>query len=247
MINNQINIFGLNINVLDNNDLLDNISGAVGSGSNICIAYANAHILNGVYSDKILRDGLNSFDIIHPDGIGVLLASKIIFGSSGLKKRFNGSDFYPYLAASAAENKWKVFFFGHDVNTLDKIKYHFPGIVIAGINEGYEFNDDDLIKKINDSSPDILIIGLGFPRQELWLEKNRDKINAKVSILSGDGIKIFAGTKRRGPEFIRNIGFEWLFRLIIHPVLYFKRYFIGNPLFLYRIFKYKLSNLLKKQ
>ena len=246
MFNSRIKIFGLNINVINYDDLLNFINDTVSSGAKKYIAYANAHVLNGIYCAEEYKNFMSGFDIIYPDGIGIYFASKFIFGKTGLKKRFNGSDFYPLLASKAIEKKWKVFFFGHHNSTLEKISSHYPEINIAGINEGYDFIDEEVVKKINAASPDLLVIGLGFPKQEIWLAKNMDKINAKVSIIVGDGIKVFAGTKRRGPKILRALGLEWLYRLILYPFLYSKRYIIGNPLFLYRIFKYKLSNLSKK-
>src|SRR5690242_9542541 len=103
-----VNIFGLNINIFNYTGLLEFISNSVISGEQKCIAYANAHILNGIYNDQLLKEKLNEFDIIHADGVGVLIASKLIAGRKGLRTRFNGSDFYPLLAAESIKKKWKI-------------------------------------------------------------------------------------------------------------------------------------------
>jgi N-acetylglucosaminyldiphosphoundecaprenol N-acetyl-beta-D-mannosaminyltransferase len=247
MIQQTINLFGLRIDNLNYDDLIDKISGEIRSGSHVSIAYANAHVLNGIYRNETLKNTLSSFDIIHHDGIGAYLASAFLFGKGGFKKRFSGSDFYPLLASKAVENKWKVFFFGHDNKTLDAVRAKYPEMNICGTAEGYFFKNEDLIKTINDADADLLIIGMGFPKQEQWLLMNKGKINSKVSLVVGDGIKVFAGTKIRGPKLFRILGLEWLIRLFLHPLKYFKRYVFGNPLFLYRILNIKLANFTKNR
>jgi N-acetylglucosaminyldiphosphoundecaprenol N-acetyl-beta-D-mannosaminyltransferase len=88
-----------------------------------------------------------------------------------------------------------------------------------------------------------LIIGLGQPLQEKWINDNHAQLNASVLIAVGDGIKVFAGEKRRGPLFMRKLGLEWLIRLFFNPFKYFNRYMVGIPVFLYRIIRAKLSKL----
>jgi len=243
----NINIFGLRIDKANYNELLAFVEDSIIADSHSCIAYANANLLNLVYKDNKLRECINTFSVIHPDGVGVYLASKRLYGNNGIKARFTGSDFYPLLAAKAIEKKRSVFFFGHSAETLEKIRTNIPGLNIAGMNEGYDFDEREIIEKINRSKPQLLIIGLPSPQQELWLYKNRDKISFGCAILTGEGIKVFAGTKIRGPKIIRALGFEWFVRLIFNPAVYWKRYLIGIPLFLYRIVNKKLAILHKNR
>lgn len=245
----RININGINIDILNYSQLSEDIKDAIVRGSQKTIAYSNANSINLSYTKhppdkfKSLKDSLNRFDINHPDGIGIYIASKILFGKSGLNERFTGSDLYPLLVNDAIKNKWKVFFFGHDDETLIKINSNLPGLAIAGIQNGFEYDDKELITKINTANTDILIIGLGTPRQEYWVSKYKNKLNCKVILCVGDGIKVFAGNKKRAPEFMRKTGLEWLARFAQNPLKYFKRYFLGNPLFLYRIIRIKMSKL----
>lgn len=239
----NVKIFGLRIDNINYNQLLGSIEDSVLSNSHNCIAYANVHALNKIYSDNILRDCINSFSLIHPDGVGAYLASRYLYGRKGIKSRFTGSDFYPLLAEKAIEKNWKVFFFGHDIITLEKIRINYPKMNIVGLNEGYLFNENEIINKINETKPELLVIGLGFGKQEKWLFKNKDKLYFNVSIIVGDGIRVFAAIKKRGPKFMRKMGLEWLVRFMKNPIKHWNRYIIGNPLFLYRIFKFKLSNL----
>jgi len=237
----KINIFGVNINKIDYGILLGKIYIAIEKKQKLSIAYANSSTLNNSYSNSHNQDLLNSFELIHADGIGVFLASKLLYGKNGLSSRMTGSDFYAKLIEEGVKRKWRFLFFGHDKPTLVKIRTQNPGLNITGINEGYSFDTDELTERINNSGTDILVIGLGFPKQEIWINENKNKLKCSVIIAVGDGIKVFAGTKKRGTALIRKLGLEWTVRLIFSPLKYWKRYVIGNPLFLYRIIKFKLS------
>ncbi len=245
----RININGINIDIINYSGLLNIIRDSIDRGSQKAIAYVNANSINLSYSKdpsgkfKDLKNSLNGFDIIHPDGIGIYIASKILFGRSGLNERFTGSDLYPLLVNDAIKNKWKVFFLGHDDETLSKINSNLPGLTIAGIQNGYEYDDQELIVKINTAKADILVVGLGTPKQEYWVSKHKNELNSKIILCVGDGIRVFAGNKKRGPEFMRKTGMEWLARFAQNPLKYFKRYILGNPIFLYRIIRVKMRKL----
>ncbi len=238
----KVNIGGLNIDNVDYSKLASRISEAISNNSKLFISYANAHIINCTYKNTGLRDKINSFDLIHPDGIGIYLASKILYGSGGLQKRVSGSDFYPSLSELCTKNNYTVFFFGHDEKTLGLIKKNYPQLSIAGLQKGYDFDDESVLRAIDSAAPKIMVTGLGFPKQEEWVLKYRERLNCNVSICVGEGIRVFAGTKIRGPEFMRALGLEWFVRFLLHPIKYFNRYIIGNPLFLLRILLIKISN-----
>jgi exopolysaccharide biosynthesis WecB/TagA/CpsF family protein len=234
-----IKIFGVKINKLTNEGFIELFRNAIAKKQKIAIAYANAHTLNQCHSDIALAELLNSMDYIHPDGVGVLWASKKLFGKSGLEVRITGSDFYPLLIDECIRNDWSIFFFGHRKTTLDKISFMHPSLRIAGTAEGYDYNNERVIEKINESRPDILIIGLSFPLQEKWMCKFGEMIDCRVLLAVGDGIKVFSGEKKRGPAILRKLGLEWLVRVISNPSANLKKYVIGNPQFVARVLKHK--------
>ncbi len=233
-----LNLIGLRIDKLSYENLLDEIQ-----KEKISLAYVNAHTFNECYRNHLYVHLLNEFDLRHPDGIGIYFASKILYGRNGFKKRITGSDFYPMLAQKGIELGWRFFFFGHDEKTLSLIQKNYPGLIIAGTQNGIEFDSNEVIQKINSSNADILIVGLSFPKQERWIIDNKNRLTCQRIISVGDGIKVFAGIKKRGPKFMRILGFEWFTRLLHEPLKYSKRYVIGNPLFVYRIFALKVRNL----
>ena len=240
-----MNLNGLNISNVNYKQLLDYISDAVNNNLKKNISYANANTINYLFKDTNFINKLNEFDLVHPDGIGIYLASKLLFGDKGLKERITGSDFYPLLAAESVNYYRKIFFFGSDEKTLSKIESVYPELNICGYNGGYNFDNTKLLDKINTSAPNILIIGLGFPKQEKWILENCSKLNYNVCLAVGDGIRVFSKSSIRGPAIFRKIGLEWLVRLFTNPLKYWKRYLIGNPLFLYRILKLKMTKFVK--
>lgn len=243
--NEKINIFGLQIDKIDFGLLLSKIYITITQKTSISIAYANANTLNNIYTNSEIKDKLNSFDIVHPDGIGIFIASRFIFGKNGFRQRMTGSDFYPILINEAIKRNWSIYFFGHDTCTLNKIKETNTNLNVAGFTQGFNYQTGKVIDDINNSRAEILVVGLGFPMQEEWIYSNRNNIMCNVIIAVGDGIRVFTGNKIRGPVFVRRIGLEWLVRFFTNPVKYWKRYIIGNPLFLYRIIKLKLSKFKK--
>ncbi len=238
--------FGIKISRLNEDSFLGIFRKSIEGGIKIKIAYANVNSLNKIYSDDNLKTIYNSFDIIHPDGIGIYKASEFLAKGKGLSYRLTGSDFYEALINESVKNGWSYFFFGHDNETLEKIQIKNPELKISGLQEGYNYNKENVIEKINKADPDIIIIGLSCPIQEKWIYENSGRIKFRVIIAVGDGIKVFAGNKIRGPLFLRKAGLEWLVRFCTNPVTNFRKYILGNPLFIYRVFKEKVKSRLFK-
>jgi N-acetylglucosaminyldiphosphoundecaprenol N-acetyl-beta-D-mannosaminyltransferase len=238
---NKINIFGVDVDNISYNKFLSIISESVEKKIQIKISYANAHTLIEIASDNELKKLINNFDVFHPDGIGVFLASKFLYRKTGLKEKLVGSDFYSLLIKEGIKKNWKFYFFGHDTATLNKISLNHPDLNIAGLEPGYSYKTEKVISGINSSKPDILIVGLGFPLQEQWISENFGKISSNVILAVGGGIKIFSGTKVRGPVGVQKLGLEWLIRLLYEPGRLWKRYLIGIPTFIFKVIKFKFS------
>jgi len=240
---NIIEITGVKISNISFNDLIAAITDSISQNKKLLITYANANSINLCFPNKEFKELLNSLFQVHPDGVGVYYASKFLYRGNGFKARFSGSDFYPILSEHIISQNLKTYFFGHSVETLQKISLHYPKLKVCGYSEGYNYDNRLLINEINRLKPDILIVGLGQPLQENWISENYKLIDINVIISVGDGIKVFAGEKKRGPAFMQKIGLEWLIRLFFNPLKYFSRYILGIPIFLYRIIRAKLIKL----
>lgn len=179
----------------------------------------NALILRNSMFDNELKTAIDKADLVLPDGVGVLMAAKL--QGKLFKEKVAGIDFATELISRLAESGGSLFLFGSAPGVAEKaaesIKRKFDGIKILGTCDGYNYDNVELIDRINKLSPDFLICCLGSPKQELWMLQNKDVL--KVGIMAGLGgsLDVFSGNKKRAPNLMRNLGLEWFYRIIIEP------------------------------
>ena len=181
----------------------------------------NAEIIMQANRDPELKDIFKNAHLVVPDGAGVVLASKIL--GKNLKEKVSGIDLVKNIFASTAKKSIGFFIFGGKPGVAEKASINIvsdhPKARICGYRNGY-FNDHEIpeiIKQINYSKADVLLVGLGAPKQEKWIYHHINELNCKVSMGIGGSIDVFAGTATMAPEFIRNAGLEWLYRFIKEP------------------------------
>jgi N-acetylglucosaminyldiphosphoundecaprenol N-acetyl-beta-D-mannosaminyltransferase len=175
-----------------------------------------------VPKDAVLYDTFKNADLLLPDGIGIVLAARILYGV-GLE-RVPGSEFIFDICDIAEKESYKVFIFGakEDVNkeAVDELKNRYPSLKIVGRANGYvkEFEMPDLIGRINASGAEILFLALGSPKQEKWYATHKNQLH-HVKVVQGVGgtLDTIAGTVKRAPEVWRKFQLEWLYRLIMEP------------------------------
>ncbi len=199
-------------------------------------------------------DALKHSEIVLPDGIGIIILSKIRDGKNSLKKRIAGPDFFIRFNYYANREKLKYFFMGSTQKTLskieEKIKKDFPDIIISGTHsppfgKWDEKTDEEIIRKINELEPDVLWVAMTAPKQEIWVYKNRDNLNPKIVAAIGAAFDFYAGTKKRAPEFFRKLGLEWFYRTIKEPLRMGKRYLKGFTPFINYFFRYLIKRIKK--
>ena len=242
----KYNILGIDVFFANYDEILEKIF-----SENIrTVTCANQHYLNLAFENKDYRKNLNSFDLIFPDGVGLKWAAGFTDYYDIVQKleRINGSDIYPEIINRIFNEKLSLYILGDSQLVLDsalkKIMDKFLGIKITGSHHGYfDLYDENIIEGINSSNPFFLIVGLGAPRQEEWINRWKDKLNARKIVAVGGGLRVIAGDRRRGPVWVRNIGLEWLIRLITEPTKTWRRYIIGIPLFIYRVLIQKFQKL----
>ncbi|MCL2236055.1 MAG: WecB/TagA/CpsF family glycosyltransferase [Defluviitaleaceae bacterium] len=168
--------------------------------------------------DTKFKDLLNSADLVVPDGIGIVHASKLT--KKPLKQRVAGFDLLleVFAAKEAKEVKW--YFLGGKPGVAEKAKKQMEqrfGLQVAGCENGYFKDDDAVIARIAASGADIVLVGLGFPRQEIWAATNKHKLGAKILMGVGGSFDVMSGELKRAPKFFQKIGLEWLYRLLRQP------------------------------
>jgi N-acetylglucosaminyldiphosphoundecaprenol N-acetyl-beta-D-mannosaminyltransferase len=208
------------------------------------IFFANPDCLNKMITDQEYFRTLKTGDYVFPDGIGLVIAGKML--QTPLKENINGTDMLPYICRMAAAKAYSIFLLGGKPGIAEKAGKNISasyGVTLAGSAHGYfdhRTESDRIIKAINDSGATILLVGFGAPLQEKWISQHRHEL--KTGILMGVGglFDFYSGTISRAPDWIREIGFEWIYRILQEPGRMWRRYVVGNPLFLYRVIKWKV-------
>ncbi|MFZ1290716.1 MAG: WecB/TagA/CpsF family glycosyltransferase [Melioribacteraceae bacterium] len=209
------------------------------------ILYADFNVLNFLFENKIhIDDNV----ILYPDS--TLVTLYLNFTNKSRIKRIVSTDLQQELLNEFAHLHKKIFFFGDNDDTLklltNKLLEKNKVINIAGIQNGYDFNTFELIKKLNSLKIDVLFVGLGLSRQEKWIIENYSKVNSMIIISVGGWFQYLAEKKNRAPLFIRKLHLEWIHKLLIEFPRIWKRYFIGIPKFLYRVFTKKIVLHIKR-
>ncbi|WP_372880108.1 WecB/TagA/CpsF family glycosyltransferase [Psychromonas sp.] len=202
--------------------------------------FINAHSINLSFKQPEFYQTLKKADCLFADGCGMRLASRHI--GDPLLDNVNGTDMLPELCRQAAKEQKSIYFLGSAPGVAKQaaqsLKKSYPGLIIAGHQHGF-FNPQEngnIIAAINHSEADILLVGLGSPVQEAWLAENADLLRCKTALAVGGLLDFYSGNMPRAPLWLRNLGLEWLYRLMQEPQKKFNRYVLGNPLFLIRTY-----------
>lgn len=210
---------------------------APGGGSARSLYFANAHTMNLAHGDPEYRAVLGRADVVLNDGLGLDLYGKL--AGAPFKYNFNGTDLFPRLFGEA-DRQLTVFLHGGLAGRAERAAVNlatsYPNLRVVGARHG--FTQDSVVDQINAARPDLLLVGLGNPRQEFWIDANRDQLN--VGVIAGVGalIDFLSGAVPRAPRLIRRARLEWAYRLAREPRRMFTRYVIGNPLFVARSIRY---------
>lgn len=221
------------------------------------ISYVNVHVANQAFRFPRLKRFLKQADVVYCDGAGIVLASKLL--GQPLPCRLAAADWFIRMMDTLASAGCSVYLLGGEPGVPEKalevISEKVPHHTVCGVHHGYILHDAHLetqvIEQINTLQPDLLIVGFGTPLQEFWIERNRNRLNARAIYAIGAVMDYHVGKLRRCPAWMGDAGLEWLFRLYVEPVRLFARYVIGNPWFLLRIsaccIKQSVKDLIPRQ
>lgn len=212
--NNRISVLGVEIDNLKFNDAVKKAEEIISSGNPGLVVTPNPEIIMAGQNDLELRGIINNAQISVADGVGLMMAGRIL--GTRFKQRIAGIDLMLKLVEASKEKGYRIFLFGGAEGVAEKAA-EILGAKIAGTFHGYSMNDRIVIDKIKAAKPDILFIGLGSPKQEKWASKHLKELNVPLVMCVGGSLDVIAGRVRRAPLFMRNIGLEWLWRLITEP------------------------------
>ena len=162
---------------------------------------------------------VNGADLVLPDGIGVIYGARIL--GTPLKAKIPGIDFISALMADMAGEGKSVYLLGAKPGVAEmaaeRLQTMYPGLVIAGTHDGYFKDDAPVIEAVNAVKPDLLLVCLGAPKQELWMQRNQSILNVGLMAGLGGSLDVFAGTVKRAPKVFQRLGLEWFYRLLKEP------------------------------
>lgn len=241
MAGDDLSLLGLSITNVTMDEALMLISGT-NEGVHT-MHFVNAHCINVAAKDEAYRTILMKADALFADGSGIRLAGKYL--DCPIVDNVNGTDLFPLLCDKFAEQNKKMFLLGsapevaHKAGLWAEMRTGKP--IIAGTAHGYfkPEEEDALVAQINESGADLLLVALGVPRQEKWIDQVQDRLHVPLCMGVGALFDFYSGTVKRAPKWMRAIGVEWVWRLLLEPRRMWRRYVVGNIVFVVRLLKFK--------
>jgi N-acetylglucosaminyldiphosphoundecaprenol N-acetyl-beta-D-mannosaminyltransferase len=244
-------VISLNISIIGFQNAIMQVIDLAKSKKPSYVCFANVHMIIEGHKNKDFAEKVNKADLVCADGMPVVKTIRSFYKIN--TERVAGMDIFPELLRAAELGSLKVYFFGTTNEILEKIntnaRAQFPKLNVAGsFSPPFDksIDDESYVEMIRSSGADLVFIALGCPKQETWMAKHYQKINA-VLLGVGGAFPIYAGTAKRAPLVMRNMGLEWLYRLLQEPKRLFKRYFITNTLFMYLVAGRKLRSIFGKE
>ncbi|MGB7442222.1 MAG: WecB/TagA/CpsF family glycosyltransferase [Coleofasciculaceae cyanobacterium] len=209
------------------------------SGYRGYICTVNVAILMMMRSNRRLQTFVDRAALVVADGKPIVWSSQWL--SSGLPERVTGIDLIDTLAERAEQEKFGIYLLGANREVIEKtaenLKKKHPQLAICGINDGY-FSAEQVaerVRLIRQSGAQILLVGMGVPKQEYFLEENWSELGVNLAIGVGGSFEVIAGKKLRAPQWVQETGLEWLYRLLQEPRRLWKRYLVTNLQFIYHL------------
>jgi N-acetylglucosaminyldiphosphoundecaprenol N-acetyl-beta-D-mannosaminyltransferase len=235
-------IFDIPIDLGRPAELMRRITGWVGAGGPPRrVMYVNAHVLNQSREIPALRSALEQADLVYCDGYGVRLAAKAL--DVDIPHRMTGADWIWGLAALCETAGQSIYLLGSEpgvtAEAARRLNRWYPRLEITGTHHGFfeigSAHDDRVVEDINARRPDIVLAGMGTPKQELWAERNAHRLDTDVVWTVGALFDYVSGRVPRAPGWLADNGLEWIFRFAIEPQRMWRRYLLGNPVFISRV------------
>lgn len=237
-------VFGLNILVLTRDAAVKILERHICEQTPVRLAFVNANLANIAYEDTQLHSMLRYFLLLN-DGAGLNIASRVLYGKP-FPDNLNGTDFTPYFL-DQCRTPLNVFLLGAQSAVIKRAAEIFirnwPQHKLVGYHDGFftEENEDRVIEMIRSAKPHLLLVAMGNGLQERLVERLVPQVS-----LSAWGVgalfDFLAGEAARAPLWMRRLNIEWIYRLVIEPGRLWKRYIIGNPKFLFRVLRERLTH-----
>jgi N-acetylglucosaminyldiphosphoundecaprenol N-acetyl-beta-D-mannosaminyltransferase len=228
----KANILGTPVDMLSLREAAGRIEEYIGQGVPRLVVTANPEIIMLARSDAGFGEILAKADMVTADGIGVVMAARIL--GVPLRERVTGIDLSRELFLAAARKGYRIYLLGAAPGVAEQaarnLAGEFPGIRIVGCHDGYFSDDGPVVADIKAKAPDILLAALGMGKQEKWVWRHKAELGVPVSIGVGGSLDVYAGIARRAPLWMQRLGLEWLYRLLRQPSRFWRM--LALPYFL---------------
>jgi len=240
-----VDVLGLPIRPLRTDELIELLIGRARGGAATTVCYANAHTANLAWRDRRFRDALSGCDLLYADGASLVWASR--WSERRLPERMTAADYFERFAKRCEEEGLSLYLLGGRPGVAEaaaaRLRAAMPTLKVVGTHHGFfgQAESAGIVEEINRARPHVLAVGLSSPRQEYWLTENREALKVPVRWCVGALYDYLAGLERRAPAWLCRMGGEWLFRLLVDPVGKWRRYVIGNPLFVWHTLYWRMT------
>jgi len=217
----RTDVLGVPVDAVNMHTALQTARAMLASNRNHLVFAVNPEKIMAAQDNPALRQALEHAALLIPDGIGAVVAARILNGIR--MERVPGSDLMPAICELAAAEGHSVFMFGAKPGVAAEaaglLQVRYPALRIAGTQDGYvaEEDMDALVQRINSSGAAILFVGLGSPKQELWLDRYRTRLTTRVCQGVGGSFDAICGNPKRAPRIVQRLHLEWLHRLLLQP------------------------------
>lgn len=238
----DLELLGLSITNITKEEALDRID-ATTEGLHT-MHFVNAHCINVAAKDAEYHTILAKADALFADGSGIRLAGSTL--GCPIVDNVNGTDLFPLLCSRFAKTGKRMFLLGSAPGVAEKAarwaEEYTGSSIIAGTYHGYfkSGEESSVIEAINASGAELLLVALGVPRQEKWIASVRSLLQVPLCMGVGALFDFYSGTVSRAPLWMRKIGLEWVWRLLLEPGRMWRRYIVGNVVFIVRLMKLRI-------
>lgn len=239
----RIEVCGLPVDNATMDEALDAVAARIAARAPTRLYYLNADCVNIAHRDEEYAEVIRCGDLVFADGSGLRLAGKML--RTPIRDNVNGTDMFPLLCERAAREGWRIFLLGARPGIADAVAEwigkHHPDATVCGTHHGYFESDetDGVVAAIAKTRPDVLFVAFGAPRQEAFVDRYLEQSGACVGLGVGGLFDFFSGRMPRAPRWMRKLGIEWLYRFWREPGRMWRRYWIGNFVFVWRVWRSK--------